>query len=216
QRLQQAMGGHEELGVAERLDGTNRHDDLFAGTLRGIQLPVQLPGVERGRRRLDTIPVRTQANHLKRIGEQATERLRPVQAEGFDLAWPEADPEQRRTASRDWQLPPPGGQRLRGSLQPEFHIRPRRNTRRAADRPRSRAERAGRSACRWRPADSDRRARPGPWPQRPFPGRAGGSALPGWRPGADHESSARRVAASAATWPAAPRTRAGRLGGSYS
>src|SRR5438552_10266666 len=78
QRVQEAVGRNEQLGIAERLYRSDGEDDLFACPLRSIELLVQLAGIERARRRLDLIPVRPQPSHVDWIREQRLASRRAI------------------------------------------------------------------------------------------------------------------------------------------
>ena len=88
------MGRDEDLGITERLDRTHRQNDLFAGTLRGIDLPVQLCRVESPRLGLDPVPIGSQTDQPIGIREQRLQRGTSVEAERLSLQRSEADTEE--------------------------------------------------------------------------------------------------------------------------
>src|SRR5438046_2596597 len=105
------MSGHEELGIAERLQGADAQDDLLASVLGSVDLPVELVGDEATRRRLETVPVGAQADQLEWILEQSFERSRGVESERIDLPWTKADPEEGRGPGLHGHAAPTVGQR---------------------------------------------------------------------------------------------------------
>src|SRR6266566_1906528 len=120
QRFHEAVGRNEQLGIAERLYRSDGEDDLFACPLRGIELLVQLAGIERAGGRLDVIPIRPKPDDVEWIRKQRLEGRRSIQAERFSLSRPEADPEDGRLAPRDRQLAPQVGHRLLWPLQAQL------------------------------------------------------------------------------------------------
>ena len=58
QWLLEEVGRDKEFGVAERLQRSHAKDCLFPSPLHGVDLPIQLAGVELARRTFDAVPVR--------------------------------------------------------------------------------------------------------------------------------------------------------------
>src|SRR5207248_2597674 len=92
ERRREVVLRHENLGLAEVLDGADPEDDLLARALGGLELPVELAALEGAVSRLDAVPVGGEADHLERIRQQLIEGRAPVKAERLDLARPKADP----------------------------------------------------------------------------------------------------------------------------
>ena len=62
------MVGHEELGITEILDGSDRKDDPLAGSFGGFELPIKLTRVEDARSHFDVVPVGRKPNQVEWIG----------------------------------------------------------------------------------------------------------------------------------------------------
>ncbi len=59
QRNVQVMRRHKAFGITECLDRANADDELLAGALRRVNLPVELERIERASPRFETAPVRS-------------------------------------------------------------------------------------------------------------------------------------------------------------
>jgi hypothetical protein len=114
QRFGQMVAGNEELRVAERLDRADAHDDLLSGLLGGVNLPVEVSGVEAAGPVLDAIPVGTQPDQLERVAQQRRQGGHRIKPEGLGLQWPEADPDPGPAARLDRDPLPAVGKRARG------------------------------------------------------------------------------------------------------
>ena len=112
--------GNEELRVAERLHRADAHDDLLSGPLRGVNLPVELSGIEAAGPALDAVPVGAQPNQLERVAQQRGQGGHGIKPEGLGLQRAEADPDPRLPARLDGHLLPAVGDRSRGTVQPEL------------------------------------------------------------------------------------------------
>src|SRR4051794_35448600 len=95
ERVCQAMLRHEEFWVAERLQRSDAEDDLFPRSLGGVHLPIELASVEDTVAGLDPVPVRAEADDLKRTVQQVTQGRTRIQPQRLDLSGTKADPEPR-------------------------------------------------------------------------------------------------------------------------
>src|SRR6185437_1983376 len=84
-----------------------------------LELPIELGGVEGAIARLDAIPVRGEADQIKRIRQQLLERRAPLKAERLDLPRTKADPNPALAASRHRKLSPGVAPRLLRPREPE-------------------------------------------------------------------------------------------------
>ena len=114
------VAGNEELRVAERLNRADAQDDLLSGLLGGVNLPVELSGIEATGPVLDAIPVRAQPDQLERIAQQRREGGHGFKPEGLGLQRPEADPDPGPAARLDRHPLPAVGKRARGARDAEL------------------------------------------------------------------------------------------------
>src|SRR5260370_15320007 len=112
---------HKEFRIAEVLDRANGQDHLLPGTFSCFKLLVELSSVELAGTCFDSVPVGAEANQIKRVCQQGTQRRLRVEAECLDLPGPKADPEQGLTAGLDRQLLPCRINRLLRRRQPRLH-----------------------------------------------------------------------------------------------
>ena len=146
-----ADGGPERRtpGVAERLDRADAHNDLLSGLLGGVNLPVELSGIEATGPVLDAIPVGAQPDQLERVVQQRRQGGHGIKPEGLGLQRPEADPDLGPAARLDRDLLPAVGERACGPRDADLRGDLRESP--------GRSGRAGRSArpgaalvpCRW-------------------------------------------------------------------
>src|SRR4029077_8335251 len=94
------------LGIAEILDRSDCEDDLLSRSLRGLELPIELLGIEFVSGCFDAVPVGPESQQLKGIFEQRVQRGGAPKAESFHLARPKADSEQHRIPRPDGYPPP--------------------------------------------------------------------------------------------------------------
>src|SRR5439155_11623104 len=111
----------EELRVTEGLDRTHRQNDLFPGSFRGTDLPVQLCRIEFPRLRFYAVPVRTQTDQRIWIVQQRAQGGTFIEAKRRRLEGSEADTEHRRAARFDRMGTPGLGQWSRRALDTQLH-----------------------------------------------------------------------------------------------
>src|SRR6266568_481968 len=76
ERGPQVVGWHKELGVTKGFQRANTQDHLLPCSFSGIDLPIELVSIKFSWLRFYTIPVSSQANELKWVGEQCLQDVR--------------------------------------------------------------------------------------------------------------------------------------------
>ena len=115
------MRWDEDFGVAKGLDRTHRQNDLFAGSLRGTDLPIQLCRVEFPQLRFDAVPVRAQTDQRIWIVQKRAQGGTFIETKRRRLEGSEADTEHRRTARFDRMGTPGLGQWSRRARKTQLH-----------------------------------------------------------------------------------------------